>query len=171
METGPFDEFRAAFQGVVDGLVGGGKGEEGKGKGEEGKGEGEEGKGEGEEGRVRSEKSSKTDSSSQSSEDSASDSSDDSSSSTNQNPPDSHMTNTVVKDTVTEAAQLANQITDLEIYDPVYPEMTLCVTLSLFSSIVRMKDRLHEAQLLLEVSHVTQCYVIYHNHCSGSTLR
>jgi hypothetical protein len=101
---------------------------------------------------MRSEKSSKTDSESQSSEDSGSESSDDSSSSTNHNPPDCHVTKMVAKVT-TEAVQLANQIADLEVYDPAYPEMTLSAALSLFCSIMRMKDRLHEAQLLQEWEH------------------
>ena len=144
MKTGPFDEFRTAFQGMIDGLVGGGKGEGCEGENGE---------------RVRSGKSSKTDSESQSSEDSGSESSDDSSSSTNHNPPDCHVTKMVAKVT-TEAVQLANQIADLEVYDPAYPEMTLSANLSLFCSIMTMKDRLHEAQLLQEVGHVIQHDVV-----------
>ena len=101
--------------------------------------------------KVRSEKSSKTDSESQSSEGSVSDSSDDSSSSTNQNPAESHMT--VAE--ATEAARLANQISELDVYDPSFPETTGLCTLSLFCEIVRMKERLLVAQLLQEVGHVT----------------
>ena len=140
METGPLEQFRTAFQDMVEGLVGGKRGE-----GREG------GSDSGREG-VRSEKSSKTDSESQSSDDSGSESSDDSSPSTNQNPAESHMTKVVVK--ATEAAQLANQIADLEVYDPGYKEVVLHTTLSLFCEIVTVKDRLHEAQLLQEVGHV-----------------
>ena len=153
METRLFEEFQIAFQKMIDVLVGRGKGEgEGKERGSE-SGREEEGE------RVRSEKSSKTDSESQSSDDSGSDSSDDSSPSTNHNPTEDHVTKMVVEAT-TEAAQLANQIADLEVYDPGYPEVTLAATLSLFCGIVEMKDRLHEAQLLQEVGHVIQHDVI-----------
>jgi hypothetical protein len=62
------------------------------------------------------------------------------------------MTQAVVK--TTEAARLGNQIADLEVYDPGYPELALPAALSLFCEIERMRDRLHVAQLLREWEHL-----------------
>lgn len=165
MTSRHFDEFRDTFHTMVDGLLEEGRDEEEeedkemKKKAEERR-EGEEDEEEEKEeegGRRRrsekSSKSSKTDSESHSSDDSGSDSSDDSALSTNQIPSNSHVTKMVSKAT-TEARRLANQISELEVYDPSYREVTHQSILHLFSEIVNMKDRLHEAQLLQEVGHV-----------------
>ena len=143
MGTESVEEFKNSFQGVIEGLVG--KREEERVGGSEGGGEE----------KVRSVKSSKTDSESHSSDESGSESSDNSSSPANNTPSESHMTTVVAK--ATEASQLANQITELAVYDPPYPERTLPATLALFIDIAKMKERLHVAQLLQEVGYVTSC--------------
>ena len=140
MEPGILQEFKSSFQAIIDSLVKEEKGESSGGK-MEGDGEGKE-------------RNSKTDSESQSSEDSSEDSSDDSLlPSTNHNTiSDSHVIKPVVKATTTDAVRLANQITELDVYDPPYNEHAMDAILNLFCDIVRMKDRLHIAQLFREVS-------------------
>ena len=112
----------------------------------------EEGEGVGGE-RERSEKSSKTDSESQSSEDDSS-SSDDSSPSTNHNPTSGHMTKPVAEEEEeAESVRLAAGIAELAVYDPSYPELALTTALDILSEIVSMRDRLHVARLIQQVSH------------------
>ena len=178
MEPETLAEFSSSFDGVINNLLKkeekgdegeagvksekGESGEEGEGGGEGAEGEGMEegggGEGEVEESEAkkrRSEKSSKTDSESQSSDESTeSDSSEDSLPVTNQNGGGGGESESLVIKAAeaTEAARLANEMAELEVYDPPYPELAMQATLHLFCEVMRMKDRLQVAQLLQDVS-------------------
>lgn len=172
MEPEKLSQFQSTFEDMINRLVKGGRGggrgsdeggkesedggdEGGKGEEEEEKMEddkhvhekmegvdpvrsdGEEGGGGGGRGE---EKSARTDSES-SDESTESDSSSDSPSA-NQEDDKGHMT---------EAIQLANQITELETYDPPYPELAQTAAARLYEELLWMRERLQTARLMQEV--------------------
>ena len=52
---------------------------------------------------------------------------------------------------MTEAVRLANQITDLETYDPPYPELVQTAAALLWEQLLWMRERLQTARLMQEV--------------------
>ena len=52
---------------------------------------------------------------------------------------------------MTEAVRLANQITDLEMYDPPYPELAQTAAALLWEQLMWMRERLQTARLMQEV--------------------